>query len=32
MKTDASTTMQIDEIEMMIIPTDVQTVEPGFDL
>ena len=32
MKTYASTIMQVDEIEMMIIPTDVQHVEPGFDL
>lgn len=32
MKTDASTIMQVDEIEMMEIPTDVQTVLPGFDL
>lgn len=32
MKTNASTTMQINEIEMMEIPTNVQRVEPGFDL
>lgn len=32
MKSDNSTIMQIDEIEMMEIPTDVQHVEPGFDL
>lgn len=32
MKTDASTIMVVDEIEMMEIPTDVQTVLPGFDL
>ena len=32
MKTNGSTIMQVDEIEMMLVPTDVQTVEPGFDL
>lgn len=32
MKTDSSTIMQIDEIEMMEIPSDVQSVDPGFDL
>lgn len=32
MKTNASTIMQINEVEMMEIPTDVKTVDPGFDL
>ena len=32
MKTDSDTTMQIDEIEMMEIPTDVRRIEPNFDL
>ena len=32
MKTDASTTMIIDEIEMMEIPTDVRQILPNFDL
>jgi phage tail-like protein len=32
MKTNASTIMKIDEIEMMVIPTDVRTIAPGFDL
>ena len=32
MKTDSSTIMQIDEIEMMEIPTDIRQIDPGFDL
>lgn len=32
MKTDSSTIMQVDEIEMMEIPTDIQAIDPGFDL
>lgn len=32
MKTDGSTIMQIDEIEMLEVPFDIQKVEPGFDL
>jgi hypothetical protein len=32
LKTSGSTTVQVDELEMMEIPTDVQTIEPGFNL
>lgn len=32
MKTDASTIMQVNEIEMIEIPMDVQTVGPNFEL
>jgi len=32
MKTDASTTMQIDEVEMFQVPVDVQRIAPGFSL
>lgn len=32
MKTDGSTTMQVDEIEMLELPIDVQQVLPGFSL
>lgn len=32
MKTDAGTTMQVDEIEMLELPVDVQQILPNFDL
>jgi len=32
MKSFSSTIMQIDELEMMEIPTDIQNIDPGFDL
>lgn len=32
MKTNPSTIMQIDEIEMMEIPTDIRQIDPGFNL
>jgi len=32
MKTDAATTMQIDEVEMLQLPVDVRRIEPGFNL
>lgn len=31
-KTDSSTIIQIDEIEMLQLPVDVQRINPGFDL
>jgi len=32
MKTDGSTTMKVDEVEMFQRPLDVRLIEPGFDL
>lgn len=32
LKTDPTTTLQVDEIEMMQLPVDVQTIEPNFNL